>query len=702
MTKRLLMGNELFAHAALEAGVRVVAGYPGTPSSEVIETIANLHASGAARDVHVEWSTNEKSALELLAGASYTGARCLFTCKQVGLNVASDALMSLNYVGVKGGMVLFVADDPGPISSQTEQDTRRFASFAKLPVFDPATPDQGFAMMQAAFDLSERYGTPVIVRPTTRINHASTFFEVADQTVAKPVPEEGFEHDSKWVIFPRRAFQGHGEINERLLCIAKDYASEATLGAFNPSFEGGGSEATCATESGQQMNVSRGTSASNKTGSEKNTCPSKEEPRLGIMAGGVSAAYAREALDMIEKYASAQGVAVPSYRFIQIGTPYPFPRETVARFVEGLNQVLVLEELDYFLEDQLLAYCGSTHGVFDVRGKLTGDARDRGENDVDDIMGSIASFFGVPEIAPTLLPSIYDAPKPLPVRPPVLCAGCPHRGSFYAVKRALGETPSVLCGDIGCYTLGNAQPLDAIDTCLCMGAGITMAQGFAVTEPHKKQVAFVGDSTFFASGLPGIANAVYNGHDITVCVLDNATTAMTGSQPHPGTGITLMGDKRVPISIKGVLEAMGFECIVHADPLDLDASLKAAEQAIAFEGPSALLFESPCVQLVRPGAPAAVEVTTCTGCKKCITEIGCPGIGFDSNGRGPKSATRGQAYVDESLCNGCGLCTQVCPFGSLSIAQGHTSFSPESFKHMSASSDAQISEAMGAEGGTHA
>ncbi len=220
MTKKLLMGNEAFAHAALEAGVRVVAGYPGTPSSELIETVAKLHASGAARGVHVEWSTNEKAALELLAGASYAGARCLFTCKQVGLNVASDALMSLNYVGVKGGLVLFVADDPGPISSQTEQDTRRFAAFAKMPVLDPSTPDEGFAMMKEAFDLSERYHTPVIVRPTTRINHASTFFDVADATDARSVPPEGFERDPKWIIFPRRAYEAHGEINERLRAIA--------------------------------------------------------------------------------------------------------------------------------------------------------------------------------------------------------------------------------------------------------------------------------------------------------------------------------------------------------------------------------------------------------------------------------------------------------------------------------------------------
>ena len=661
MTKKLLMGNEAFAHAALEAGVRVVAGYPGTPSSELVETVAKLHSEGAARGIHVEWSTNEKSALELLAGASYTGARCLFTCKQVGLNVASDPLMSLNYVGVKGGMVLFVADDPGPISSQTEQDTRRFASFAKLPVLDPATPDQGFAMMQAAFDLSERYHTPVIVRPTTRINHASTFFDVADTTDARPVPEEGFERDPKWVIFPRRAYQAHGEINERLAAIAHDFAVEPAFAAFNPMFEGG-------------------TAA----------------PHLGIVAGGVSAAYAREALRMVETRAAEQGVEVPAYRFWQVGTPYPFPEEAAARFVEGLDEVLVLEELDHVLEDALLVHAGRTHAAYEVRGRLTGDARDRGENDVDDSATRIARFLGVARLveAGTNVSREtfgYAAPDdPLPVRPPVLCAGCPHRGSFYAVKRALGKTPAVLCGDIGCYTLGNAMPLDAVDTCLCMGAGITMAQGFAVAEPHKKALAFVGDSTFFASGLPGIANAVYNGHDITVCVLDNATTAMTGSQPHPGTGVTLMGPKREPISIKRVLEAVGFNCIVHANPLDLDASVVAAREALDYEGPSAILFESPCIQLVKPGVPATVDPEVCTGCKKCITEIGCPAIGFDIDVRGPRSKERGQAFVDASLCNGCGLCTQVCPFDAL-VIDGQTNVSRET----------SLGESV-AEGGTHA
>ena len=257
----------------------------------------------------------------------------------------------------------------------------------------------------------------------------------------------------------------------------------------------------------------------------------------------------------------------------------------------------------------------------------------------------------------------YDGP--LPVRPPVLCAGCPHRGSFYAVKRALGRHPAVLCGDIGCYTLGNAAPLDAVDTCLCMGAGITMAQGFSVADPEKKAVAFVGDSTFFASALTGIANAVYNGHDITVAVLDNATTAMTGSQPHPGTGVTLMGPRREPIDIEGVLRALGVGCVTVADPLDRAAAQASAAEAIDFDGPSAVIFRSPCIQLAKPAPALTVDAARCTGCKKCITEIGCPGIGFAPDAEGPKSGTRGQAFVDAGLCTGCGLCAQVCPFDAL-------------------------------------
>ena len=709
--KQLLMGNEAFAHAALEAGVNVVAGYPGTPSSELVETVAKLHGAGAARDVHVEWSTNEKAALEMLAGASYCGARVLFTCKQVGLNVASDALMSLNYVGVGGGCVLFVADDPGPISSQTEQDTRRFGAFAKVPVLDPATPEQGFAMMGAAFDLSERYHTPVIVRPTTRINHASTFFEVADETHGRPLPAEGFQKDPKWVIFPKRAFEGHGEINRRLAQIAWDYAYDPALAQFNEVLEGGGEGAAAAAS----------------------VAPS-EAPTVGIVAGGVSVAYAREALALLEREAARAGISVPRYRFFAVGTPYPFPVETAAAFAEGLSDVIVFEELDSVLEEEMQKLAGVRHLLLRVHGKLTGAANDRGENTAENIAGRLGRFFDrtraalpIPphedggtstcsnksslsekmgsEVYPIFSESAESAREEvppssrysseaegtdslaalaartiganrlnydgvLPVRPPVLCAGCPHRGSFYAVKQALKGREAVLCGDIGCYTLGNAKPLDAVDTCLCMGAGITMAQGFSVVEPHKKSVAFVGDSTFFASALTGIANAVYNGHDVTFAILDNATTAMTGSQPHPGTGVTLMGEKRRPIVIEEVLHGLGVQHIGFANPHSVEMSVAAARAAIDYDGPAAIIFRAPCIQLKKPAEPVRISVELCTGCKKCITSIGCPGIGFDEGRRGPKSGERGQAFVDASLCDGCGLCTQLCPFGAIEGAVG--------------------------------
>lgn len=793
MTKKLLMGNEAFAHAALEAGVSVVAGYPGTPSSELVETVARLVAGGRAEGVHVEWSTNEKAALEVCAAASMSGARTLFTCKQVGLNVASDALMSLNYVGVRGGLVLFVADDPGPISSQTEQDTRRFAEFAKVPVFDPATPEQGYDMMKAAFELSEEYHTPVIVRPTTRINHASTFFDVEDRTCARPLPAGGFRHDAdRWVIFPKRSYEAHGEIIDRLNSMTRVLALDAQYSRFLPLFE----RANTDQDSPQ------------------------DAPYLGIFTGGVSTQYALEALETIERIASRAGVKLPPYRFMQMGVPYPLPKRAVRRFMEGLSHVLVLEELDSVLEEGLMVTAAGGFLSAHVHGKLTGEAPDRGENSTETALTSIARFFDMyakverpqpimlPEPAPEPEPASapaketkrafmkekrgshrlpdhvreeepafeprigligvaadyhasqaeeplpermaqrhaqsaasrrqaqsaarkrqthaarYKAPtkaaeepaanasataapgtgKPsvltdqagnrvsiltlveaehgqqallhyageLPMRPPVLCAGCPHRGSFYAIKGALDKLgvkrdDAILCGDIGCYTLGNALPLAAVDTCLCMGGGITMAQGFQVAEPGKKQIAFVGDSTFFASGMTGVANAVYNDHDVTFVILDNATTAMTGSQPHPGTGITLMGERSVPISIDAVLEALGVELILHADPLNRAHAEELSMLALRHQGPSAIIFRSPCVWLAPFGIPAEVSAEACTGCKRCITDIGCPAIGFAPEARGRKSGMRGQAIIDPDLCTGCGLCLQVCPFSAISI-----------------------------------
>lgn len=660
MTKQFLTGNQAFAHAALEAGVRVCAGYPGTPSSEVIETVAAEHAAGRAEGVHVEWSTNEKAALELLAGAAYAGARTLFTCKQVGLNVASDALMSLNYVGVKGGTVLYVADDPGPISSQTEQDTRRFASFAKVPVFDPATPEQGCAMMACAYDLSERYHTPVIMRPTTRICHASTFVEVADSAQARIA--EGFERDPRWVIFPKRSFEAHGEINERLPKIAHDFST--VLAQFNPIDEvhsgaADGRNAASAADAKGKTGTASGPAARN---TEAGNTGSVE---FGIVAGGVSYAYMREAMRMLEDEVSAGEVvdaqgnqveALPAYRMVQVGTPYPFPEERMTTFVQGLQHVMVFEELDNVLEDEMLKLAGKLHANYTVYGKLSGHTTKRGENTVDAVLEQLRTLFGV-TVKHVEKASALELDEP-PARPPLLCPGCSHRGAFYAVKEALRRRKDgIFCGDIGCYTLGNAKPLDAVDTCLCMGAGITVAQGMSIVEPDKKALAFIGDSTFFASGMTGVANAVYNQHDITIVVLDNATTAMTGSQPHPGTGVTLMGPKSEPISIDATLRALGVKCIKHADPLRLDEAISAAKEAIDFDGPSAVIYESPCIKLIKPSKPVAVDLAACTGCGRCVLKLGCPALSWNAETKHP--------VVDESLCNGCGLCVDVCNDGAL-------------------------------------
>ncbi len=676
MAKRFLMGNEAFAHAALKAGCGLFAGYPGTPSSEVIETVARLHRDGVAKGIHVEWSTNEKAALEVAAASALSGVRSLVTCKQVGLNVASDALMSLNYLGVKGGLVILVADDPGPISSQTEQDTRRFAAFAKVPVLDPATPEQGAKMIAQAFALSERYRTPVIFRPTTRIDHASTFFEFPEEIQPEPALGGGFQRDpEEYVIFPPRAFQAHGEINERLRAIAFDYTFTPELAEFNQLFANAGDGPLIRVPAEEQM--------------ESNLPPAK----LGIVCGGVSTQYAREALQLLQQQALACGRELPPVRLLQLGTPYPFPHRTASRALKDLTDVLVLEELDSVIEEELQKMASISFLWPRIHGKLTDDTNTRGENSTEDALRRISAFLakcaGVTGFEKGMAPegeaealstgsassqdlAAFRYPGSLPARPAVLCAGCPHRASFLAVKRALKQLgisrdDAVFCGDIGCYTLGNAAPLDAVDTCLCMGGGITMAQGISAVNPDKKAIAFVGDSTFFASGITGVVNAAYNDHDVTVCVLDNSTTAMTGMQPHPGTGLTLMGAERPPVSIKAMLEAANITTIVEVDPLQPEAAEELVAQALAFEGPSAVIFQSPCIWTKPFDTPAKVSTAQCTGCKKCITQIGCPAIGFNPDAHGPKSGRRGQAVIDRTQCTGCSLCLPVCPANAISL-----------------------------------
>ncbi|MGN0902170.1 MAG: thiamine pyrophosphate-dependent enzyme, partial [Succinivibrio sp.] len=502
------MGNSAIAIGALSSGVKVVAGYPGTPSTEIIETIFHVPHNG----VHLEWSVNEKAAMEVAASASYAGARSLVTMKQVGLNVASDPLMSLAYVGVKGGMVIAVADDPGPISSQTEQDTRRFASFCRIPVLDPASPEQAFEMVADAFEISEKYHTPVILRPTTRICHGYASIEFNENY--QPKAYEGFEKDSsKWVIFPKLSNRNHALIEERNVQYGKDMSTYR----FN-------------------------TVTGRKDGCTK-----------AVVAGGVSYAYAREYL-----------TEHPDTCLIQVATPYPLPEDFLLNALKDLDEAICLEELSPYLEEELLKLAGKHHLKLTVKGKLTGDVPHAGELSVAAVEKTLNRFFG---LEGSSIEFISNTPK-VPVRPPVLCAGCPHRGAFYAVKTAMRRKKTYFCGDIGCYTLGNAAPLDMVDTCLCMGAGVTMAQGFNAVDKDAVSFAFIGDSTFFASGLTGVVNAVYNEADLIICILDNATTAMTGQQPHPGTGFNLKGNVVDKIDLEAVLKGIGVKKVVTVDPLN--------------------------------------------------------------------------------------------------------------------------------------
>ncbi|MDO4393896.1 MAG: indolepyruvate ferredoxin oxidoreductase subunit alpha [Bacillota bacterium] len=606
--KELLMGNEAVALGAIAAGVQVVSGYPGTPSSEVLETIAKRNPG----NIHVEWSVNEKAGAEVAAGAAYAGARSLVTMKQVGLNVASDPVMCVNYVGVKGGMVVYVADDPGPISSQTEQDTRHFAKYAHIPVFDCVSPLQAFHAVQEAFDFSEKHGTPVILRSTTRVCHACEDIEIPE--IKSPAPCEGFIKDSRWVIFPKLSYNAKLRIAAREPEISEEF-SHFTIKNGNPSgnsIEGTGS--------------------------------------IGIACGGVSYSYVQEAITGNED----------KFTILNITTPYPFPSSLAQEFMDEVDKVIVFEELDPVIEDELIYLTGFQYSENFIRGKRSGSVITGGELDSALVGAVIEAETGIPAV---INHEEYSDKPDAPVRPPVLCAGCPHRASFYAVKQAVAQlkkegasfTDAIYCGDIGCYTLGNAAPLFTTDTCLCMGAGITVAQGLNHADGSTLNFAFTGDSTFFASGITGTVNAVYNQADMILCVLDNSTTAMTGHQPHPGMGITMMGGRTEPIDIAKVLEGIGVSSIRQVDPLDYEASVNTVKAAAYESGVRAIIFKSPCIAIVSNDGPSTVDSKRCVGCRKCIDQLGCPALIMKD----------GKAFIDRSLCTGCQLCAQICPVGCI-------------------------------------
>lgn len=606
MHNEFLMGNAAIAMGAIASGVNLVAGYPGTPSTEVLETIAKHRPE----HTYVEWSVNEKAALELAAGASYSGARTMVTMKQVGLNVASDPLMSLEYVGIKGGMIILVADDPGPISSQTEQDTRHFAAFSKLPCFDPSSAQEAYEMVQEAYEYSEKYGTPVFLRPTTRVCHGYASITVKDESEYQIHTPDGFIKDSKrWVIFPRLSYANHQKIEARNVTLAEDFSSYSRNQILPAA-------------------------------------PEHADVRRGIATGGISFTYTMETMQTIGMF-----------RTLKVATPHPFPEQLAVRFLEGLDEVLCIEELDPVIERELTYICGKYQLPVKILGKLTHHVANAGENTRDSVSACLYRFLELPLPERETLPT----PPELPVRPPVLCSGCPHRASFYAVKKAMQGQKTIFCGDIGCYTLGNAMPLDMVDTCLCMGAGLNIAQGVGRIEPDTTCFAFVGDSTFFASAITGVVNAVYNQANMVLIVLDNSTTAMTGHQPHPGTGHTMMGEIVAKVSIEAVLRGIGLTTVETMDPLDLEASVDCVKRVAAEPGVKAIIFKSPCIAITKPDKPLHVKTETCINCKKCIRELGCPAIVIHD----------GQVQIDSSLCTGCTLCSQVCPVQAITGGDDH-------------------------------
>ena len=582
----LLSGNEAVARGAVEAGALVAVGYPGTPSTEILESIADRD------DMDVRWSTNEKVALDVALGASLGGVRVLTTMKHVGLNVAADTFMTMAYTGVGAGLVIVVADDPGMHSSQNEQDTRAYARMAGVPLLEPSDSAEAKEFTALAFDISEEFDTPVLVRTTTRVSHNRGVVELGPR-VDRPVT--GFDRNpQKYVMIPGHARGRRPVFLERLKRLV-DYVEESPL-----------------------------------------TVESGSGTDLGVVTSGIAHHYVREVL--------------PDGRVLKLGMSYPLPIERIREFARSVDRLFVVEELDPWVENDILAAGIAVEGktFFPQVGELSPDAVRKG--------------FAEAGILPRQI-SIEPAPSTV-VRPPLLCPGCSHTSPFLVLKR-LG---AVVAGDIGCYTLAALEPLSAMDTCIAMGSSIGMAVGMAASGgADGPVVATIGDSTFLHSGIPALADAVYSQANITVLILDNGITAMTGGQEHPGTGTTLQGVEATAVDLVGLCESLGVRDVRVVDPYDLGATFSAIEAAIAHVGPSVVITNRPCVEAptkVRD-TPFRVIADACTACQACMT-IGCPSIVWSEE----TYEGRRKVVIDEVTCTGCTLCLQLCP--PLAIVLVHT------------------------------
>ncbi len=595
--KEYLLGNVAIARGILEAGTRVVTGYPGTPASEIVEALAPF---ARKYGIHVEWSVNEKAALEVAIGSSWAGTRAVSVMKHVGLNVAADPFMTLAYTGVRGGLVVSVSDDPFCHSSQNEQDSRRYAQFAGIPCLDPADPQEARDMIIYAFELSEELELPVLLRPTTRVSHASSDVEVGQIKGGGTNPE--FTKDpARWVMLPAHARTRHTVLLEKQDAIK-----------------------TALADVPWNRLVLRG--------------------NIGVIASGISGLYAEEALKQLEADIS----------ILRIGT-FPPPDGLCSELLEHVTKVMVIEELEPVLEEYVERLARKHNPDLELLGKRSGHIPRVGELDTFQVRNAIAGMTAMPLLE---VISVKEADEILPPRPPSLCPGCSHRATYYAMKKAFGKD-AVFPSDIGCYTL--AVRMGTIDTCLCMGASITLASGIRFAGEERDICCSIGDSTFLHTGLPGLLNAAYNNARITVTVLDNSTTAMTGHQPHPGTGFTVTGARTKAVSVETVANALGADFVVTVDPYDLNATIETFQRAKECQGLSVVIAKQLCGIIARKSGirrrPFTVNKENCTGCRKCV-EFGCPAIEFDED----------SARIN-ALCTGCGVCAQICSNKAIEVVE---------------------------------
>ena len=568
--KKLLLGNEAVARGLYEAGVRVVSSYPGTPSTEITETAATYD------EIYCEWASNEKVAAEVAAGASFAGARSFCAQKHVGLNVAADPLFTMSYIGVNGGMVFGVADDPGLHSSQNEQDSRNYAIAAKLPMLEPADSAECRDFTKLAYELSEQFDTPVILRLTTRVAHSRSPVELHEREEHELKPYE--KNPAKNVMLPAFAKPKHYKVEERMQELAA-WADEADINVLEDN-----------------------------------------HAEIGVIASGAVYQYAKEALGDTVSY-------------LKLGMVHPLPLKKIRELAAKVKKLYVIEELDDVIE----SFC-KKNGI-EVHGKDVFPRCDEFSQNV---------------IRKCMLGKVPESKKvdvETPGRPPVMCCGCPHRGLFYALKKA----KVYVSGDIGCYTLGASAPLSAIDTCVCMGASVSALHGYNKArgkEAEQKSVAVIGDSTFIHSGITGLIDIAYNKSNSVVIILDNSITGMTGHQQNPTTGYNIKGDPTTAVDLEALCKAVGINRVRVCDPYDLKEVQAVLKEELAAEEPSVIISRRPCALLkyVKHKPSLVVDTEKCIGCKACLG-IGCPAI----------SVHGGKAAIDRTQCVGCGVCTTLCP-----------------------------------------